>query len=56
MDVVAECDRYEGGRWERGVCTGKEGGPGGVRGVEGGRVVRPAHHHPPTPGSVMDGC
>jgi hypothetical protein len=24
VDVVAECDRYEGERWERGVCTGKE--------------------------------
>ena len=41
VDVVAECDRYVGERWERGVCTGKEGGPGGVRGVEGGGVVSP---------------
>ena len=41
VDVVAECDRYVGERWERGVCKGKEGGPGGVRGVEGGGVVSP---------------
>ncbi len=34
VDVVAKCDRYVGERWERCVCTGKEGGPGGVRGVE----------------------
>jgi hypothetical protein len=25
VDVVAECDMYVGERWERGVCTGKEG-------------------------------
>jgi hypothetical protein len=31
VDAVAECDRYVGERWERGVCKGKEGGPGGVR-------------------------
>jgi hypothetical protein len=45
VDVVAECDKYYfkyvGEWWERGVCTGKEGGPGGVRGVEGGGVVSP---------------
>ena len=46
VDVVAECDRYVGERWERGVCTGKEGGPGGVRGVEGGRGGQSATIHP----------
>ncbi len=25
VDVVAECDRYVGERWERGVCTGRRG-------------------------------
>jgi hypothetical protein len=41
VDVVAECDRYAGERWERSVCAGMEGGPGRIRGVEGGGVVSP---------------
>ena len=52
VDVVAECDRYVGERWERGVCTGKEGGPGGVRGVEGGGVVSP----PPSTHAWVERC
>ena len=46
VDVVAECDRYVGERWERGVCKGKEGGSGRGPRSGGGRGGQPTTIHP----------